>query len=140
MALTGFSFSRRRDIYDETGIYAGWYFEQRLEEECSRARRTGDRMTVICVQVDAGMAREVGSKLRRDLRDYDLVGRVGNGRFVVAVLDAGPDVADVLGARLSNTLKTAPDMGFAWFPEDGETGNALLARAQRQMLMATEAA
>lgn len=141
MARTGFVFSRRQDIYDEpTGIYALWYFEQRLEEECSRARRNGGPLTVISLQVDARSAVAVGHKLRRDVRDYDFIGRVANGRFVVVMLDAGPAVADALGARLRKTVDAAPDIGFAWVPEDGDTASALLQRAQQRMLNAAKAA
>ena len=120
MAGFGLSFGARRDIYDgETGIYARWYFEQRLNEECSRARRHGDLMTVICIAVDDRGALTAGYRLRRHVRDYDLVGRLARTRFAIAVLDAGPDSADVVGDRLRATLGDGSDVGSAWFPDDG---------------------
>jgi GGDEF domain-containing protein len=132
--IEGFSFDRRRDIYDEeTGVYARWYLAQRLEEECSRSRRKGEPLIVVCLGTDVNNAIATGQKLRRYVRDYDLVGRVAEGRFAVAVLGVGPDAARSLGNRLRAIVSDA-DFGAACFPGDGVCAEELLAHASTLLL------
>jgi GGDEF domain-containing protein len=130
-----FSFGARRDIYDgETGVYARWYFERRLDEECARSGRDGGPITVICLAVDDMSALTAGYRLRHHVREYDLIGRVGRGRFVIAVLGAAPDAADLVGERLRTTVGVGADVGLAWFPDDGVNARQLLARATKRLI------
>jgi GGDEF domain-containing protein len=131
----GFSYASRRDIYDgETGVYAKWYFERRLDEECARSVRSGTPITLVCLNVGDGSALTAGYRLRRHVRDYDLIGRLGRGRFAVAVLDAGLDVADAIGDRLRVTIEMGADVGLAWYPVDGANARQLLASATKRLL------
>jgi GGDEF domain-containing protein len=123
----GNSFGAHRDVYDETGVYAGWYFEQRLNQECSRANRKGERILVFCVAVDDRSALTAGYKLWRNLRDYDLLGRTARTQFVVAALDASPDDADLIATRIRDVLGAAAEVATAVFPEDGDDAKTLLA-------------
>jgi GGDEF domain-containing protein len=134
VAGSGFAFGARRDIYDETGIYARWYFEQRLNEECSRSRRKDEAIAVICLAVDDRSALTAGYTLRRHVRDYDLIGRAARTRFVVAVLDAAPESVDMVATRLQDTLGVGSDVAVAWFPDDGENAQQLLTSSTQRVL------
>jgi GGDEF domain-containing protein len=132
---TGFAFSTRRDIYDdETGVYARWYFEQRLNEECSRARRQGDTIAVICLAVDERSAITAGTILRKHVRDYDLIGRAARTRYAVAVLDADPEAVEAISIRLQATVSIGSDLAIAWYPTDGEDAQRLLECATERVL------
>jgi GGDEF domain-containing protein len=124
---SGNTFGAHRDVYDETGIYAGWYFEQRLNQECSRANRKGERILVFCVVVDDRSALTAGYKLWRNLRDYDLIGRAARTQFVVAALDASPEDADLIATRVRDVVGTACEVATAVFPDDGDDAKTLLA-------------
>jgi GGDEF domain-containing protein len=131
----GYSYGARRDIYDaQTGVYARWYFEHRLDEECMRSGRTGTPITIVCLNVDDTSALTAGYRLRQHVRDYDLIGRLGRGRFVVAVLDAALDVADAIGDRLKTTIEMGADVGLAWYPVDGQTARQLITNASKRLL------
>jgi GGDEF domain-containing protein len=135
VAGSGFSFGSRRDIYDgETGIYARWYFEQRLNEECSRAARGDESIALVCIAVDDRSALTAGYTLRRHVRDFDLVGRAARTRFVVAVLDAAPESAEAIADRLRETVGVGSDVAIARFPEDGENAQALIETAITRVL------
>jgi GGDEF domain-containing protein len=130
----GNSFGARRDIYDETGIYARWYFEQRLNEECSRARRKGGSVALICLSVDDRTALTAGYTLWRHVRDYDLIGRAARTRFVVAVLDAAPEHLEGIAARLRELVDLGSDAAIVQFPEDGDDAQQLINNATARVL------
>jgi len=128
---TQFTLASRSSINDaSTGVCARWYFELRLEEECSRALRNGRAITLVTLQVEAAKAREAARRLKASLRSYDLVGSLGGGQLVVAVMDSGKAERDQLVERLRGAVGAASDVGAACFPQDGITFEALLKRAE----------
>jgi GGDEF domain-containing protein len=133
-AGAGGSFGARGDVYDETGIYARWFFEQRLSEECSRALRKGERIVLVCLAVDDRSALTAGYTLWRNLRDYDLIGRTARTQFVIAALDALPEDADSIVERLRKVIGVECDVGIAVFPEEADDAKNLLALVTTRVL------
>ena len=123
---------------------------EELENEIQRARRTGQSLVAIYVDVDglksvndeqghrAGdeMLRSVVNGLRDHLRPYDLIIRLGGDEFL-CVLPTGLDEARlrVAGFRsdLSESVGASVSVGFSELC-DGETLQELIDRADHDLL------
>jgi MoxR-like ATPase len=96
-------------------------FEARLEGECAR----GGSFAVVHVSSRdrAGIERALAEVLRVS----DLAGEYGPDEYELLLLEAGPEQAQELFARL-----VAPDrkVGLACFPGDGRSADALLSHAR----------
>lgn len=104
-----------------TGVWNRLQVVERLTGEWSRSERYGSPITCLLVEVE-GMAdvrsrsgsfvgdevmKAVARRIKRTVRDHDVVGRYGGDRFVVvAVADA--DGAKSLGRRLLDAITTEP--------------------------------
>ena len=90
--------------------------------------------------------REVATRLRRSVRDRDMVARTGGDEFVVVLADLSTDenaaheaaerieAAFVPPLRLANAdVQLRAAVGVACFPKDGRELDALLAAADRAM-------
>ena len=91
----------------------------------------------------------VAQRLRASLREYDLVARLGGDEFVVLLSDIEhqtqiAEIADklvkVIGAPYPNiaghVLGTSLSIGIALFPEDGDSVDELLSKADNAMYVA----
>ncbi|MCX8053337.1 MAG: diguanylate cyclase [Armatimonadetes bacterium] len=143
-----------------TGLYNARYLRNYLEHEVSRAARRGERLSVIGLDLENfksvndsfGHARgdevlkDVATVFLRQLRDYDLVVRIGGDEFVVVLPGAtGPEAArtasriqdevDVYARRnLPNTpLPLGISVGIATYPDDATDIDNLLAEADASM-------
>lgn len=135
------------------------FFETRLDEELSRARRESSQLALLLIDLDdfkkvndsfghdGGdiLLEEASLRLKSCLRTEDLVARVGNDEFGVMlptishVQDASR-VAEKLLKTLSRpyTLggreqKLSATIGIALFPDDGKTPQALFRSADFAM-------
>jgi hypothetical protein len=121
---------RKLVIYErDTGLFAYWYVELRGNEECDRARRYGRDVSVAVIEPDRTVdAWETQERLRDWLRDgtrhTDIAGYLGNGRYVVIMPEADRAAAEAAIARMKEA-GLATDAGFACFPEDADTFDAL---------------
>jgi len=114
-------------------VWSHDYFEGRLEEECTRAGRTGGRFAVLQIAA-AGLA---GGDALRDtvldmLGDEDVLGTYAPGGLEVLVLDADAEGAERLARRLATAAArqgTALRVGVAVYPRDGTSAHALLGHA-----------
>jgi diguanylate cyclase (GGDEF)-like protein len=138
-----------------TGLANRAWFEERLEEEVSRARRNGEPLSIAVVDLDSfrelntahGHAggdlalQAVARRLRQSIRKSDLAARLGGDEFVIAFPDT--DVAqavsrleslrqEIAGLRLQagrTDFTVTMSVGVASFPADGGEMAAVLAAA-----------
>ncbi len=146
-----------------TGVYTHAYFLQRLEEELSRAQRTGHSVTIVLVDVvniedvERATGYEVADQLLQDLaagvstamRTSDVVARRGRTGLALLLPESDVDGADVTVLRVrdqfDNAASALPDAvyagslpaiiaGSATFPIDGQNVSELLLVADQRML------
>ena len=126
----------RLAIYDrETGLFAYWYFSLRLEEEVSRCARYGQTFSLLLLDARTGRwSPEDESALFQhmsvSLRNCDLVAHLGNLRFIVLLANTDATGALVVREHLTANERLGDlTVGFASFPGDGESSEALLTAA-----------
>lgn len=129
---------RRLAFYDrETGFFAHWYLTLRCEEEAYRAERYSRPLTVVVVEPSAWadswlLHGQLTDWLRRNLRASDIVGYLGNARFVVLMPEAERAAVDGVVARLRTDLEGV-EAGVSRFPDDGRDCEQLVAAAAAQL-------
>ena len=115
-----------------TGVYNRRYIDRRLLEEIARARRQGNRMSVMFIDVDyfklvndrfghqAGdeVLREVAARIKSELRLSDALARFGGEEFVVLLVDADLPAAAVVADRIrAGVARNAVDLADGQFLE-----------------------
>ena len=139
-------------------------FSDRLQTALTRARRTGEHVALMFVDLDRFkpindnfghdigdlLLKEVADRMRRCIRDSDTVARIGGDEFVV-LLPATGSVADALVVAEKIRAALAQDfhldgcrtsisssIGVALFPEDGQDALALSKNADDAMYRAKQ--
>jgi two-component system, cell cycle response regulator len=141
-----------------TGLANRAWFEERLEEEMSRARRRGESLAIAVADLDSfremntahGHAggdlalQAVARRLRQSIRKSDLAARLGGDEFVLAfpATDAAQAVLRLDGLRLEvaglrvpigrGELRLTRSVGVASWPEDGLAFEDVLAKADER--------
>jgi diguanylate cyclase (GGDEF)-like protein len=132
------------------------FFRDRLAQALARARREGEAVAVLCLDLDrfkevndtlghaAGdqLLEAVADRLRADVREADTIARLGGDEFaVVQTALTQPGGADALSRRIVEALSRPFDLGgnvlasvgasvgVALYPADGEDPDRLLRRA-----------
>jgi two-component system response regulator AtoC len=116
------------------------YFEGRLEEECVRAGRTGERFAVLQVASPALADDAVRDGVLGVLGEEDVLGAYVPGSFEVLVLDIDAAAAERLARKLATAAArhgTALRTGVAVYPRDGTSAHALLAHALEEVTAGT---
>ena len=135
------------------------FFENRLEEEISRARRESNPIALLLVDLDkfkevndsygheAGdvLLEQSSARLKTCLRTEDLVARIGSDEFAILLptIADGRDVSNV-AQKLIDALSESfqiqgrdhhltASIGIAVFPKDGKNSRALLSGADFAM-------
>jgi len=142
-----------------TGLPNRVLLEDRLDQALQRSRRSGEPFALILVDLDnfkdvndvrghrAGDAvlRALSRRFEAIVRSSDTVARIGGDEFVVLSLATSDDEqAAALVGRLrqalrrpfrvdGSTVEIDGSIGWAVFPDDGESGEALIQRADGQM-------
>ena len=105
-----------------TGLYNRRYALPHLERMAAREAAAGRRFAVMVIDLDrfktindrfghpAGDAvlREVAQRLRNDLRDPDLIARIGGEEFLVAIPDTSLETARSAAERLCRAARSRP--------------------------------
>ena len=117
-----------------------WLLQQ-LTRELARAERLKTSLSLVLMDLDGfknindtyghrvgdWALREVARVLRETIRNYDTCVRYGGDEFIVVLSGC---VLEVEAGRL---LPLSISAGMAVYPEDGDTYEALLAKADRRM-------
>lgn len=127
-----------------------------LHAELSRARRLGHPVSLLIADLDHFKAindthghlvgdqtlAAVARSLRAEIRPYDLASRIGGEEFAVVLPATTKDKASEIADRLRIAIADADDrslppvtvsLGVATFPEDAETVDLLIKRADDAM-------
>jgi diguanylate cyclase (GGDEF)-like protein len=142
-----------------TGLPNRALLEDRVEQALRRSRRTGEPFAAVILDLDgfkeindirghrAGdeVLVQLARRLEEAVRESDTVARIGGDEFAVLSLGTrDEDEAVALVARLRQALRTPIELGsveveidasigLALFPDDGDTPDALLGRADGEM-------
>ena len=102
-----------------TELYNRGYWEECLEREFDRYKRTGHKITLMMFDIDhfkkvndtyghqAGdeVIRQTSRSLRRTIRKTDIAGRYGGEEFCVLLVDTDSENALILAERLRNRIE-----------------------------------
>ena len=154
-------YSRTRQLCnfdEETGLPNESYLGRRIHEEIARSDgREGALALAVCrienleeIEAASNAARSrrvvhrTAEALRENLRDFDVLGRSGEGEFIVLLPDPGfspgekvfalaRSVADDVSKddALNEPVRVALAFGYALFPAEGSDREALLERARQ---------
>ena len=143
-----------------TGLFNHGYLLRRLQKEISLARRHGRSLSVVIIdlngfkQVNDGHGHLVGDEvlefvagvIHGRVREHDVVARYGGDEFCLVLPETDRAGADALIEKLraaigslSTLLETwlrcpiSFECGVSTYPEDGETVQTLIARADAQL-------
>ena len=142
-----------------TGLPNRTLLDDRIEQAFARSRRSGEPFTLIAIDLDgfkevndvrghrAGdtVLKTLARRFEAVVREADTVARVGGDEFVVLSIGTGGDErATALVGRLRHALRRPfrvdgaaveidGSVGWAVYPDDGTTAEALLSVADGQM-------
>jgi len=149
--------SQQRNFDEQTGLPNADYLDRRIDQEIARAGgREGSLAVVSClvenldeIRRAAGprgtdrVVERTAASLRAHLRDFDVLGRTGDGEFIALLPDPGPapdervaqlarGIADDIAKddALNDPVRVALAFGYAIHPSDGPARPALLEQAR----------
>ncbi|MFH2144583.1 MAG: diguanylate cyclase [Candidatus Omnitrophota bacterium] len=106
-----------RDVH--TGLYNHHYFAEAIEAEFTRAKRSGEPLSVIMIDLDYFKSvndvyghhfgdivlKQLANLLTKMVRKYDKIIRYGGEEFVIITPGANRDIALILARRLWEVIK-----------------------------------
>jgi two-component system cell cycle response regulator len=146
-----------------TGLHNRRYMETHLKALVEQAREGGRLLSLLFADVDnfkaindghghdAGdnVLRELAQRLRRNIRNIDLVARVGGEEFVIVMPDTGMERALQVGERLRSAIASEPiransathlgvtaSVGIATLDGQHDSAEGLLKRADQALYVA----
>jgi diguanylate cyclase (GGDEF)-like protein len=148
-----------------TGLSRRGPFEERLQEEVARAQSFKSTFSILMIDIDHfknfndtyghqvgdEVLRTVAQRLRESLYETDVVARYGGEEFVCLLPRSQPAglriKADQIRQRVAGqafvigveAIKVTISIGIAHFPQDGATGQAVIAAADRALYAAKAA-
>jgi diguanylate cyclase (GGDEF)-like protein len=154
--------SARNLLYiDElTGLFNYRYLDIALERELKRAERYDSHVGLLFIDLDlfkgvndthghlvgSRVLGEVGSLLRRSVRDVDLVIRYGGDEYTIILVETDPESTALVAERIRATveayrfiesdgldIRLTVCIGFACFPDDTRSKMELLEVADKAM-------
>jgi hypothetical protein len=129
---------RRLAIYErETGLLAHWYVTLRAREECERAVRYRRPMAILIAEIAAAsdpktVQEQLPEWLRQRFRAVDIIGYLGNGRYIVLMPETDLTPAQKAAGRLLSGLDGV-DIGLSGVPVDGTSFDELYAVAVKRL-------
>jgi len=156
-----YNFAKDLLYIDElTGLYNYRYLDVVLERELKRSERYGSNLSVLFLDIDlfkmvndmfghligSRVLREVGTLLRRSVRDVDAVIRYGGDEYTIVLVETGLDGAAIVAERIRHTIeahtfakadglaiKLTVSLGYACSPDDATSKSDLLEMADQAM-------
>jgi diguanylate cyclase (GGDEF)-like protein len=110
--------TRLASIDPLTGLFNRRYFDSRLEAELQRARRNGEPLTLLMVDIDNfkrinddhghvigdRLLRCVAERLRRGVRIFDVCARYGGDEFAILMPSSNVDTAMLVADRIRASI------------------------------------
>ena len=148
-----------------TGLPNSRSLRSQFEKEVERAGRGGKRFQLIVMDLDGfksvndnyghklgdTMLKAVGGVINGQLREYDFLARYGGDEFVAIVPETDSDGIESLHQRITDAVnsfrlpaanavaaRVGISLGSASYPDEGETLDALIEAADKQMYIAKE--
>jgi diguanylate cyclase (GGDEF)-like protein len=142
-------------FYDPlTKAYNRNFIEEYIKEELKKAKRLKEEFCLLLIDLNdfkevndryghnAGdvVLKRVVEKLRRNLREYDMVARWGGDEFLVVLpAEKGSNILEIVGRLVEDFKVSYGDVtvtlsvGYACFPYDGDTLDKLIEKADSRM-------
>lgn len=145
-------------VTDElTSLYNRRYFFQKFREEIERAWRYSRQLSVLLIDIDNfkkyndiygheqgdDILRSFSNRLRKIVRENDIVARLGGEEFVIIMPEANHKMASDLAERLRLDVTKYPfkntnrkftiSIGVAGFPSDAQDMTRLLRKADHAL-------
>lgn len=156
-----YNFAKDLLYIDElTGLYNYRYLDVVLERELKRCERYGSNLSILFLDIDlfkgvndmyghligSRVLREVGTLLRKSVRDVDAVIRYGGDEYTIVLVETGLEGAAVVAERIRRTveehtfakadglaIRLTVSLGYACSPGDASTKVELLEMADQAM-------
>jgi two-component system response regulator AtoC len=114
-------------------LWSHGHFENRLKDECARGQGAGSKFALLRLHLEGNMSwTRVFPVMSRNIQSPHLFATYGPNEYEALLLEANVETAErvveVLWADLRHSQLSAR-IGMAWYPRDGRTADALLARA-----------
>ncbi|MFH1412327.1 MAG: diguanylate cyclase [Candidatus Omnitrophota bacterium] len=163
---------RRVELYEKvqelsiidglTEVYLRRYLMDRLEEEVDRSARLGLKFSIGMVDVDKfkecndkhghlvgdAVLRKVAARLKKTVREVDMIARYGGEEFCIVLPETTKDLAVTVAERLRASIdmkkikafdeevRTTVSLGIATYPEDGRDVGTLIDKADTALYKA----
>ncbi len=147
-----------------TGLYDHAYFQERLAQEVSNAKRYGKKVSLLMLDLDNfkkfndtfghpkgdQVLKRLGKILREIIREGDLAARYGGEEFVVVLPETGKERAFKVAERIRREVEKerfegneelpfvsqSVSIGVATFPDDALTKEELIEQADKALYRA----
>ena len=156
---------RSQNLYDKTtGLPNIKHFKESIEKEIIRAKRYEEKFSIFIIDIDnfgkinkkysqlAGdfVLNSVGQQAKRLIRESDMVTRYGGDEFSLIMLGVSKKMAIDIAKRVRKDLERSVldykedyitfqiAIGTSTFPDDGETPDALIAKADKALIGHTQ--
>jgi GAF domain-containing protein len=143
-----------------TGLANRVHLRERLEQEISRSSQSGHRLALIRFSIEgldlllveqtqgeaSTLVLSLAEELKLGLRDFDVLARSENDTFHIIVPELDCEISELLGPlarRAREAMRREPEalveglrleIGYAVFPDEGQTAKALLERAEQSRI------
>jgi diguanylate cyclase (GGDEF)-like protein len=140
-----------------TGLPNRVHLRERLEQEISRSSQSGQRLALIRFTIEhldallleqregegSRLVVSISEELRSGLRDFDVLARSEDETFHIIVPELESEISELLGPlarQAREAIRREPEevadglkleIGYAVFPDEGQTAKALLDRAEQ---------
>ena len=156
---------RSQNLYDKTtGLPNIKHFKESIEKEIIRAKRYEEKFSIFIIDIDnfgkinkkysqlAGdlVLKTVGQQAKQLIRESDTVTRYGGDEFSLVILGVSKELAIDIAKRVrkdfeksvleykEDYIKFEIAIGVSTYPDDGETADALIARADKALIGHTQ--
>lgn len=147
-----------------TQVWNHGFFQRTLSEEIEKAKKNNEKLTLLMVDIDNFkkfndtyghqkgdiLLRELAKLLKKSSRDRDFVCRYGGEEFAIILTQINKEQSFVIAERMreeiahhnfpkfhaDQMLNITVSIGLATFPDDAQTKEELIAKADKAMYIA----